>query len=138
MQSRPAHEINAGSFVYFEVAGRRTLCLKVEREGKDHTNHFLVPLDPLDDRRTLALHYIDPEVDLVPVDGVTLDVAEGAAKVAPEVGDMFLNHVGAMLKVLDGYQSQRLYSYVDVTRGTVKPRMEHHIQHLLHWAVTRI
>lgn len=138
MVTRPAHEIAPGSFVKAEIGGRPTLCLKVERVGKEHTNHFLVPLDPLDDRRALALVYIDPQEDLAPVDGVAFAFADGPEETAPLVGDMFANPHGAMLKVIDDPRAQRLYAYVDVASGQVRARMERNIHHLLHWSVARL
>lgn len=138
MLTRPAHEIAAGSFVKATVADRPTLCLKVERVGKEHTNHFLVPVEPVGDRRALALVYIDPNEPLAPVDGVSFVLADGPAETPPEVGDTFLNSSGVMLKVIDDPHSQRLWAYVDIASGQVRPRMERHIQRLVAWSIQRI
>lgn len=138
MQSRPAHEIAAGSFVYAILDGRRTLCLKAERIGKEHINHYLVPLDPMGDRRALALVYIDPNEELAAVDGVSFTFDDGAAATAPEVGDMFLNPFGAMLKVTDDPRAQRLFAYVEIATGQVRPRMERHVERLLEWSISRM
>lgn len=134
MQSRPAYEISAGSFVSTTIAGRRTLCLKAERAGKEHVNHFLVPLDPAGDR----LVYVDPNEELAPVDGISLVFTDGAAATPPELGDVFLNDVGPMLKLMDDYRSQRMHCYVDLSTGQVRARMERHIQRLLSWSVSRL
>ncbi|HSV29936.1 MAG TPA: hypothetical protein VLL76_10265 [Candidatus Omnitrophota bacterium] len=138
MQNRPAYEIAAGSFVAAMLDGRRTLCLKAERLGKEHTNHFLVPLDPVDDRARLALLYIDPNQELVQVDGVHLDFQDGPSETAPVVGDAFINDSGTMLKLLDDPHSQRLHCYVDLTTGMVRARMERQIRRLLSWSVGRV
>ncbi|MEW5726927.1 MAG: hypothetical protein AB1918_03790, partial [Pseudomonadota bacterium] len=100
--------------------------------------HFLVPLEPVDDRRALALVYIDPHEELIPVDGVTFAFTDGPEETPPEVGDMFANPHGSMLKVIDDPRAQRLYAYVDVATGQVRPRMERHIQRLLDWSVARL
>ena len=138
MQNRPAYEITAGSFVAATLGGRRTLCLKAERVGKEHTNHFLVPLDPVDDRRRLALVYIDPNEELMPVDGIAFAFEDGAEETAPEIGDAFLNPAGPLLKVIDDPRSQRMHCYVDLSTGMVRARMERNIHRLLGWSVSRL
>jgi hypothetical protein len=138
METRAAYDVTAGSFVAADLGGRQVLCLKAERIGKEHINHFLVPLDPVDDRRALALVYVDPDERLVPVEGVSFAFADGAEDTAPEIGDVFLNPFGALLKVLDDPHSQRLHAYVDITTGQVRTRMERHIHRLLAWRMLRI
>lgn len=138
MDPKPAEEIPGGSFVAAMVGDRRTLCLKAERIGKDYTNHFLVPLDPVEDRSALALVYVDPTDEFVPVDGVGFTLADGAELVPPAVGDIFVNAAGSLLKVIDDPQSQKMYAYVDVATGAVRPRMERAIQRLLVWSIARV
>jgi hypothetical protein len=72
------------------------------------------------------------------VDGVTFDFADGARETPPEIGDMFANAQGAMLKVKDVTLSQRMFAYVDVATGQVRPRMERGIERLLTWSVSRL
>lgn len=138
MQVRPAHEISAGSFVSAMLDGRRILCLKAEREGKEHVNHFIVPLDPVDDRRALALVYVDPNDELTPMDGFCLSFENGPAETAPQVGDVFLNPAGAVMKLNDDPRSQRMHCYVDLATGQVRARMERHIERLLLWSISRL
>lgn len=138
METRAAYDVAAGSFVAVDFDGRRVLCLKAERVGKEHINHFLVPLEPVDDRKALALVYIDPDHKLAPVEGVSFVFDDGAEDTAPEIGDVFLNPFGALLKVLDDPHSQRLHAYVDITTGQVRTRMERHIHRLLVWRMQRI
>jgi len=137
MDPRPAFEIAAGTFVTVEAAGGRSLCLKAERVGKEHVNHFLVPLEPLDEPTALSLRYIDPELALVPVDGVGLAFADGPARTEPDVGDIFANRLGLFLKIRDDAHSQRLFAYVDVRSGLIRARMERGIERLLRWRVQR-
>lgn len=138
METKPAYDIAAGTFVAAELDGRRTLCLKAERVGKEHINHFLVPLDPVGERRALKLWYIDPEEPLMPVEGVSLAFADGAENTPPDVGDAFLNAAGTLIKVIDDPRSQRMHAYVDLATGQVRARMEHSIRRLLDWQVQRI
>lgn len=137
MESRPAHEINAGQWVIAEVDGIRTLCLKAERVGKDHVNHFLVPLDPVIDRRQLRLHYLDPESPLTPTDGYHLSFTpQDSPDVAP--GDALKVDGFVWLKLRDLPSSQRLYCYVNMADGQVRPRMERGQNHPLQWQVQTI
>lgn len=138
METKPAYDVAAGSFVAVERDGRRLLCLKAERTGKEHINHFLVPLEPVDDRLTLALLYIDPEEKLATVEGISFAFEDGPEGVAPEVGDVFTNPSGALLKVIDDPRAQRMHAYVDVTTGQVRARMERQIHRLLRWRMQRI
>lgn len=137
-EPKPAYEIAAGSFVTQELDGVRTLCLKAERVGKEHTNHFLVPLDPRPEPGRMALRYIDPELPLTPLDGVSLAFTDGAERTPPEIGDAFANRAGLMLKVKDDAKSQRYCSYVEIATGLVRPRMEHGIIRLMDWSVQRL
>lgn len=137
MESRPAHEITAGQWVVAELDGIRTLCLKAERVGKDHVNHFLVPLDPVADRRQLRLHYLDPEHGLFPTDGYHLSfTAQDGADV--ETGDALNVDGFVWLKLLDLPSAQRLYCYVNMTDGQVRPRMERRQSRPLRWHVQTI
>ncbi len=133
-----AGAVAAGTFVAAILDGRRTLCLKVDRIGKDHVNHFLVPLDPLADRRRLALVYTDPDTAVTVVEGVSFAFTDAAAEVAPEVGDAFSSPFGVYLKVIDRPLSQRMHAYVDVATGLLRPRMERHIGRLLDWSIQRL
>ncbi len=133
-----AADVAAGTFVAATLDGRRTLCLKVDRIGKDHVNHFLVPLDPVDDRRKLALVYTDPDTRVTVVEGVSFAFADAAADLAPEVGDAFSSPFGVYLKVIDRPLSQRMHAYVDVATGLLRPRMERHVDRLLEWSIQRL
>lgn len=137
MESCPAHEITAGQWVVAELDGIRTLCLKAERVGKDHVNHFLVPLDPVADRRQLRLHYLDPEHSLFPTDGYHLSFTpQDGTAIEPGCA---LNVNGTLwLKLFDLPSAQRLYCYVDMASGQVRPRMERHHSRPLYWHVQTI
>ena len=134
-EPRPAAAIAAGSFVLAELDGCRVLCLKAERRGKDHVNHFLVPLDPVPDRRALTLAYADPEAAVEPVDGISLVLTEAPGDGAPEVGDAFAVSGGTFLKLVDRPLSQRLHAYVDLATGEVRPRMDRRAGRRLVWSV---
>lgn len=137
MDSRNAIDIAPGSFVTATVGGRRTLCLKVDRVGKEHTNHYLVPLEPVDDRRALALIYIDPEHEMVAVEGVSFAFADAVSGFVPEVGDAFSCAAGVFIKVIDDPQAQRMHAYVDINTGMLRPRMERHAERILDWSISR-
>lgn len=136
MDSLPAWQIDAGRFVFAELDGARTLCLKAERQGKDHVNHFLVPLDPLPRRDAMGLCYLDPEQPLCPADGFSLSftATEGEA----QVGDVLETEAGLWLKLLDAQSSQRLYCFVNLAQGQIKPRLDRHRHQKMDWHLQRI
>ena len=134
----PAWQVAAGHFVVADIDGARTLCLKAERQGKDHVNHFLVPLEPLPPPDRLELLYLDPEQPLHPTAGYgfAFDPADGDEAA---IGDaLALDDGQVWLKLRDAASSQRLFCYVELTSGRVRPRLERHRHQLLHWRVAPI
>lgn len=134
----PAYRVAAGHLVLTPWQAGRLLALKAERQGKDHVNHFLVPLDPWPDRRSMRLLYLDPETALLPVAGMALAFSPRADGDGPEVGDAIDTGSATWLKVLDDPQSQRLFCYVEVGSGLVRPRMERHAHRTLVWRMDRL
>ena len=130
----PAHQIQPGSFVTAEIAGSPVLCLKVERHGRDFVNHYLVALEPSGDRRVLALLYIDPDHPLTPVEGPTLAFGE-TTTAFPDIGDAFVTPKGPFLKLRDEPKAQKVYAYVDLATGLVRPRMDRQTQGVIGWSV---
>jgi hypothetical protein len=135
--AHPAHHIPAGSFVTAEIDGAEVLCLKAERVGRDYLNHYLVPLDPLAKRDALALVYIDPDQPLVPAYGAGMVLGEARTQAVPQVGDVFTGPMGTQLKVLDDPRAQKLFAYVDLASGQVRPRLERHAGQVMAWWVSR-
>lgn len=138
MKTAPAFRVAAGQFVIAEVAGNQTICLKAERAGKDHVNHYLIPLDPLTDRRQLRLHYLDPEHEIGPVEGVSFAFDSLTEQTAAEIGDVLSRDGALWLKLLDDPAAQRLYCYVELGSGQIRPRMERHQYTALNWRLERI
>lgn len=136
--TRPAHDIAAGTVVTASLDGAVVLCLKVERIARDYINHYLVPLDPVTDRRRLALVYIDPDHALVAVEGARVVVEDDPdGSPFPETGDAFAGPTGPVIKLLDDPRAQKLHAYVDLTSGQVRPRLERRGGRLLSWRVER-
>lgn len=136
MDSLPAWQVDAGRFVFADLDGERTLCLKAERHGKDHVNHFLVVLDPVAQRDAMGLHYLDPEQNLCPAEGFSLTFAPASGEA--QVGDVLETEAGLWLKLLDAASSQRLYCFVNLAEGRIKPRLERHRHQKLVWNLQRI
>jgi hypothetical protein len=120
------------------IDGRRTLCLKVERVGKDHVNHFLIPVDPMGDRRNLGLLYIDPNDEVTAVEGVAFAFSDAEEGVLPNVGDAFSAEAGIFIKVRDLPSAKRFHTYVDIATGLLRHRVERNIGKVLEWRVDRI
>ena len=130
----PSHQIKPGSFVTAMIGGAPVLCLKVERHGRDYVNHYLVPLAAESDRRTLALVYVDPDQPLEPALGVAL--AFGATSgTFPDVGDAFATPKGVHLKLRDEAKAQKVFAYLDLATGLIRPRMDRQTQGVVAWKV---
>ncbi|MGE4281015.1 MAG: hypothetical protein AB7G62_15610 [Magnetospirillum sp.] len=136
MDTLPAWQVPAGRFVFAELDGIRTLCLKAERQGKDHVNHFLVALEPLAQRDTMGLTYLDPEQGLFPADGFSLSFSPASGEA--QVGDVLETEAGLWLKLRDAASSQRLYCFVNLAEGRIKPRLERHRHQKMEWMLQRI
>lgn len=132
----PANQIKPGSFVTAEIAGGLVLCLKVERHGRDYVNHYLIPLESNGDRRLLTLVYTDPDHPLTPVDGAALAFGE-TSTAFPDVGDAFVTPKGIHLKLRDEPKAQKVFAYVDLATGLIRPRMDRQTQGVIGWSVTR-
>lgn len=138
MEPFPAWQVAAGQFVFAEIDGTRTLCLKAERQGKDHVNHFLVPLDPLPPAAALSLRYLDPDQPLWPSAGYGFTFTPGQSGQAA-VGDaLALDDGQVWLKLHDAVSSQRLFCYVELASGQVRPRLERHRHQRQAWSIARI
>lgn len=135
MPPRPACEIPGGRLVGAAIGGVSALCLKAERAGKGHVNHYLVPLEPLaSGLRGMRLVYVDPDQPLEERAGtLALAPGEGAAEAA-QVGDVLVTEAGeAFLKVFDDELSQRLWAYVALAGGQVLRRRERRAAGLRAW-----
>jgi hypothetical protein len=137
MDFQPAYRIAAGRFVVLETDAGRVIGLKAERRGKDHVNHFLLPLEPLTGRDQMTLTYLDPEQALIPMDGIGLSFAD-CGDGAIEVGEAVGLDGEQWIKVLDIPSSQRLYSYVNVVDGAVRSRIEQRGYGRMTWRLERI
>jgi hypothetical protein len=131
----PAHRITPGSFVTATLEGAAVLCLKVEREARDYVNHYLVPLAPCPDRRALALVYVDPEDSFAAATArLELDTpVPGDA----DIGDVLVADGTAYLKLLDDPRSQKLFCFVDMATGLVRPRPKRGPTMVAGWRVER-
>jgi hypothetical protein len=130
----PACKIEPGRFVTAHLTGAAVLCLKVERHGRDYVNHYLIPLEPHGGRRALALVYIDPDHPLEPAPGVALEFGE-ASTAFPDIGDAFATPKGPHLKLRDEPKAQKVFAYVDLATGLIRPRMERQTQGVVAWRV---
>jgi hypothetical protein len=127
----PAHRIPPASLVNATLDGVATLCLKVERTARDYVNHYLIPLAA--ERRRLALVYIDPDMPLSPAEG-KLELGEASGGY-PDIGDAFVTPAGTFLKLLDEAKAQKVFAYVDLATGQIRPRMERQAAGLIAWAI---
>lgn len=133
---RMVYEVAGGRLVRAVVEGVETVCLKADRLGRDYTNHYLLPLDPLPgDRRAMALLYADPEMAVTELgDGLALAAAEEPAGTPPAaVGDVAFTGAGRYIKVRDTARTERHYCYVEIASGDVRHRQDRHTTAVGRW-----
>jgi hypothetical protein len=128
-----AHRVPPGSIVTAALDGVAGPCLKVERPARDYVNHYLVPLTG--ERRRLALVYIDPELPLEVLTGAALELGDHGVGF-PDVGDVFRTPKGDFLKVRDEPRAQKVFAYIDLATGLVRPRMDRHAEGVAGWRVS--
>lgn len=120
---RQAHEIGCGAVVIRSTEDGHTVCLKLDRIGKEYIHHYVVVLDP-HPKGEMELVYVDPEEQLFDC-FATLELEIGdAAGDAPDVGDIFENKDGHFIKVLDDPKTQKMFGFVDPATGLVRVRQE--------------
>lgn len=128
---RQAHEIGCGAVVIRTTrdddGNRHTVCLKLNRIGKEYLHHYVVALDSTS-KDALALVYIDPE-ELLFDCFATLELDLGdSADVVPQPGHAFENKDGHFIKVLDDPKSQKMFGFVEPASGLVKLRQERNLK----------
>lgn len=122
-QHRPAHEIGCGAIVIRSTEDGHTVCLKLDRIGKEYIHHYVIELDPRP-ASEMKLVYVDPDDNLFDC-FATMDLDLGAATDgAPDVGHAFENKDGHFIKVLDDPKSQKLFGFVEPASGLVRLRQE--------------
>ena len=120
---RQAHEIGCGALVIRSTEDGHTVCLKLDRIGKEYIHHYVIVLDPQPQGK-MELVYVDPEEKLFDC-FATLDLELGEAQdVEPEVGHAFENRDGHFIKVLDDPKSQKMFGFVEPATGLVRLRQE--------------
>ena len=120
---RQAHEIGCGALVIRSTGDGHTVCMKLDRIGKEYIHHYVIELDPRP-AGEMELVYVDPEEKLFDC-FATLDVEPGeATECTLEAGHLFENKDGHFIKVLDDPKSQKMLGYVETATGLVRIRQE--------------
>jgi len=120
---RPAHEIGCGAIVIRGTEDGHTVCLKLDRIGKEYIHHYVIELDPRAEGE-MKLVYVDPDDNLFDC-FATLDLDLGpATDGTPEVGHAFENKDGHFIKVMDDPKSQKMFGFVEPATGLVRLRQE--------------
>jgi len=123
---RQAHEIGCGAVVIRSTQDGHTVCLKLDRIGKEYIHHYVIVLDPKP-MGEMELVYVDPEEKLFDC-FATLELefgtAENPTNTPPEPGHAFENKDGHFIKVLDDPKTQKMFCFVEPATGLVRIRQE--------------
>jgi len=120
---RQAHEIGCGAVVIRSTIDSHTVCLKLDRIGKEYIHHYVIDLNA-QPQNAMQLIYVDPE-ELLFDCLATLDFKLGTAEdIAPDVGHAFENKDGYFLKILDDPKAQKMLCFADLGTGLVRIRQD--------------
>lgn len=120
---RQAHEIGCGAVVIRSTEDGHTVCLKLDRIGKEYIHHYVIELAPKPQGH-MELVYVDPEEPLFDC-FATLEIQLGAQEdVPPEPGHAFENNDGHFIKVMDDPKAQKMFCFVEPATGLVRIRQE--------------
>jgi len=124
---RQAHEIGCGAVVIRSTEDGHTVCMKLDRIGKEYIHHYVIVLDPKPTGE-MELVYVDPEEKLFDC-FATFDVALGTPEnIEAETGHAFENQGGHFIKVLDDPKAQKMFCYVEPATGLVRIRQDRKIK----------
>ena len=120
---RQAHEIGCGALVIRSTEDGHTVCLKLDRIGKEYIHHYVVVLDPKP-QGEMELVYVDPEEHLFDC-FATMELELGSAEdVAVEIGHVLENKDGHFIKLLDDPKTQKMFCFAEPATGLVRIRQE--------------
>ena len=133
-----AETMAGGRLIVCRVDDHDVVGLKAIRHGKDHVNHYFVPLEPLSDT-PLTVLYIDYTTEVRDCHEVfSLELTPLAADASVTVGAVLSNETGTYIKVQEPTKGIMSFVYVDLSDGEMRRRQERQINALYRWSLARI
>ncbi|KAF0145473.1 MAG: hypothetical protein FD153_235 [Rhodospirillaceae bacterium] len=130
-----AETVAGGRLVLYRVNERDVIGLKAIRHGKDHINHYFVPLEPVSSR-PLTVIYMDYTAEVQDChDHFALKLDLFATRAPIEIGAILSNETGTYIKVREPTKGIMSFAYVDLGSGELRRRQERQINAVYHWTL---
>ncbi|KAF0113691.1 MAG: hypothetical protein FD149_2074 [Rhodospirillaceae bacterium] len=133
-----AKTVAGGRLIVYRIKNRDVVGLKAIRHGKDHINHYFVPLEPLSDD-PLTVLYMDYAAEVRDChDTFNLELIPLAADAPVDVGAILSNETGTYLKAREPTKGIMSFVYVNLNDGEMRRRQERQIGAVYRWSLARI
>lgn len=136
MMTARAEIVTNGHLVVYKLDNREVVGLKGVRHGKDHVNHYFVPLESVANE-PLTVVYLDYSAELRDChDYFSLELELLEVNTVIEVGAILSNATGTYLKAREPTKGVMSFVYVDLDSGELRRRQERQINALYRWTLT--
>ena len=131
MTTVTAETVQSGHIVMY----RKTIGLKAIRHGKDHVNHYFLPLESVDQHTNIS--YIDcTEKVLDCHDKFSLNLYPLAIETPIAVGHVLVNMTGTYMKAYEKTKGILSFVYINLVSGELRRRQEREISAVYYWTLT--
>ncbi len=130
-----AETVTGGHFVLY----RDMIGLKAVRHGKDHVNHYFVPLDaPVNQlNQPMTVVYLDNAAKVRDCHNNFDLNLEPLVRCTPiAVGDILVNLTGTYIKACEKTKGIISFVYIDLENGELRRRQERQISAVYRWILT--
>lgn len=139
MTTVTAETVQNGHLILYRVEDKEIVGLKGIRHGKDHINHYFIPLEPISED-PLTVIYIDCTASVRDChDSFTIKLNQTYSPVLGkkvEVGSVLSNETGTYIKVREQTKGIMSLVYVNLDNGELKRRQERQIHAVYSWSLT--
>ncbi len=127
-----AETVTGGHFVLY----RDMIGLKAVRHGKDHVNHYFVPLE-LPANQPMTVSYLDCKAKVQDChNNFDINLEPLAMSTSIDVGNILVNITGTYIKAYERSKGIISLVYIDLTNGELRRRQERQISAVYRWILT--
>ncbi|VBB69595.1 hypothetical protein RIEGSTA812A_PEG_1068 [invertebrate metagenome] len=136
MMMGTAETVPSGHLVLYRIRDRDVVGLKAVRHGKDHVNHYFVPLELIS---PITVAYLDDTAPLHDCnDHFSLKLDQLVIEPPIAVGTILANATGTYIKACEATKGIISFVYVNLDSGELRRRQERQISAIYRWTLTCI
>ena len=129
-----AESVSDGHFVLY----RKMIGLKAVRHGKDHVNHYFLPLE-LSPEKQMTVTYLDFTEKVQDChESFSLNLEPLTIYTPVAVGDVLVNMTGTYIKACEKTKGIISFVYINLKSGELRRRQERQISAVYRWTLTCI